>query len=48
MLAWKFSPLLIPLAFASIGERAIRSDVRIYAYGVGIDGLPIYADSQCT
>ncbi|KAI0536602.1 hypothetical protein GGR58DRAFT_474946 [Xylaria digitata] len=44
MLAWNFFPLLASLALAGIAKRSIETDVSIYAYGVGINGLPIIAD----
>lgn len=48
MLAWNFLPLLASLASAGIGKRAIQTDVSLYAYGVGINGFPLFADSNCT
>ncbi|KAI0909945.1 hypothetical protein F4823DRAFT_401180 [Ustulina deusta] len=46
MLAWNYFPFLASLASASIAKRAIQTDVNIYAYGVGIKGLLVSADSD--
>ncbi|TGJ88080.1 hypothetical protein E0Z10_g622 [Xylaria hypoxylon] len=46
MLAWNFFPFLASLASAGIGKRAVQTDVSIYAYGVGINGFLVYADSS--
>ncbi|KAI0443064.1 hypothetical protein F4803DRAFT_516699 [Xylaria telfairii] len=46
MLAWNFFPFLASLASAGIGKRAIQTDVSIYAYGVGINGFSLFADSN--
>ncbi|KAI1426997.1 hypothetical protein F5Y12DRAFT_224211 [Xylaria sp. FL1777] len=45
MHAKNFFPFLVSLASARIGERAIQKDISIYAYGVGINGFSLYADS---
>jgi hypothetical protein len=47
MLASNFFPLFASLvASASIGERSIKNNVNIYAYGVGINGFLVYANSN--
>ncbi|KAI0976160.1 hypothetical protein F4678DRAFT_416114 [Xylaria arbuscula] len=46
MLARNIFPFLVPVASAIVGERAIQTDVNIYAYGVNITGFQIYADSN--
>ncbi|KAI1310841.1 hypothetical protein F5Y03DRAFT_344101 [Xylaria venustula] len=46
MLVWNIFPFIVPLAFALIGERAIETDINIYAYGINITGFQIYADSN--
>ncbi|GAP90346.1 putative cytochrome p450 [Rosellinia necatrix] len=46
MLARIFFPLFVSLASAGIAKRAIKTDVNIYAYGVGINGFEVYADSN--
>ncbi|KAI0816755.1 hypothetical protein GGR55DRAFT_628445 [Xylaria sp. FL0064] len=46
MFAWSFFPLLVSAAAASIGKRTVQTNVTVFAYGVGIRGYPIYADSN--
>ncbi|KAI0468545.1 hypothetical protein F4859DRAFT_206998 [Xylaria cf. heliscus] len=46
MLVWNSFLLFASLASARIGRRAIQSDVSIYAYGVGINGFQVYANSS--
>ncbi|KAF2971890.1 hypothetical protein GQX73_g1725 [Xylaria multiplex] len=48
MLAWNFLPLLASFASAGISKRSIETDVSIYAYGVGINGLLLSADQNST
>ncbi|KAI0429670.1 hypothetical protein F5Y09DRAFT_309743 [Xylaria sp. FL1042] len=46
MLAWNLFPFLVSAAAASVRKRTVETDVAIFAYGVGINGYPIYADSN--
>ncbi|KAI1358240.1 hypothetical protein F5Y08DRAFT_322323 [Xylaria arbuscula] len=46
MLAWKFLPFISSLGAASIAKRSIETDITIYVYGVGINGLAVSADSD--